>query len=800
MLQNNELSINPVGNGTAHPKQDRRNLSHRAVLAICLGGLQFIAVLSVVLSTYVSSERALLRQAEDSMRIASESIESQVRNFLDPARNTLNAARGLAENGLLDISDDAALERHFFQQLQVAPQLAGVFLADETGRFVYVMRSEEEGVFRSKFIPGFALGDETHAASFTWRDSNFGIVNRAFDPNDRYEARTRPWYVSVAENSVPTWTNPYIYFSARKPGITYAVPVLAADGRQRAILGIDIQIEAISDFLGHLWSKNRGAALVLNKKGEVIAHPELDLIRDDADLDHPELVHVDQIDDVISKAAFGRVAEIASETGSEPTYSSFEFDGENYVSSLVEIVDPDIRWLIAIHASIDSFVGEIKLDRTRGIWIALAIAVLTSAIGFAIADRINRPLRKFATQTRMAARGEMSPDEALQTPYLELESTGETFAEEIKRRRRFEAAYGRTFELASRGMAQLDPFNGQLKRTNVQLSKILGFEEGELRQTTLGMLLADPKNSVVAEALGAVLKDHEYIEEAQFICQNGELVWLRMNGFLVRDGIGKPDHVLMIFDDIQEAKLNEEITADLRREMSHVARVNLMGEMASGMAHELNQPLSAISYNVDAAQSLLNSSSYSQDLKEVLSDIDRQSKRAGDIIHALRRMVRKDHGNMTSFDLLQLIHQARTLVEAEAAQSHIRISVSADIKARPVGNRTQIAQVLVNLLKNSIDAITASDRKDGSIAIKCSEGDKQIQIDVIDNGHGIAPDAKLFQPFNSLKPEGMGLGLSICRTIVEQHGGKIWYEEARKTGARISFTLPAQSEDDVEIP
>lgn len=783
---------------TRRGRHERRNLSHRAVLAVCLGGLQFIAVLSVVLSTYVSSERALLRQAADSMRTASETIESQVKNFLDPARNTLDATRRLAEKDVLDVSDDAALEKHFFQQLQVAPQLAGIFLADESGRFVYVMRSDTEGLYRSKFIPPFEFGQREHPASFIWRDDSFLVVEEATDPRDRYEARTRPWYVSVDQQPGPTWTNPYIYFTTREPGITYAVPVLDENGETRAILGIDIHIDAISDFLIDLWPSSRGAALVLNGDGEVVAHPELDLIRDDADMDHPELARVDQIDDPISKAAFGRFAETAATLGTDPKFADFEFGGESYVSSLVKITEPDVRWLIAIHASMDSFVGEISRDRTRGVWIAIAIALLTTAIGFALANRINRPLLQFATQTQRAARGEVSPDEALQAPYRELQSTGATFVEEVKRRRRFETAYSSTFELASRGMAQLDPQNGQLRRTNAQLCKILGFSERQLQAKTLNDVLSDPGETTLHNILEAVLAGRESIEESQFTCHGGDLVWLRMNAILIRDGFGHPDHVLMIFDDIQEVKTNEEITAGLRREMSHVARVNMMGEMASSLAHELNQPLSAISYNVDTAQLLMGDLERSENLDEILSDIARQSKRASDIIHALRGIVRKDGGNKSDFDLGELITQAITLVEFEARQRHVVIYSTGASGVQAFGNRTQIAQVLVNLLKNSIDAMSTSKIRGGVIQIVCSEHEGHVQVDVTDNGPGIPSDTKLFQPFNSLKPDGMGLGLSICRTIVEQHGGDIWHDPAHTNGTVISFTLSTPKQHSTE--
>lgn len=770
-------------------------MSHRAILALCLGGLQFVAVLSVVLSTYVTSERALLRQLGDSMNEVSANIISQVQNFLNPAQHTLDATRVLAENGVLDIYDNAELERHFFQQLQLAPQLAGIYFADQSGRFVYVMRSDEAGTYRSKFIPPFSQGSRTHPAEYIWRDGRYSVLETAQDPADTYEARTRPWFTSVTQSRQSVWTDPYIFFTTRDPGITYAVPIIDANGEIRGILGIDIQIDALSDFLANLWPEDRGAAIVLNDRGEVLAHPKLAPVRDDTDMDHPQLARVDQMGDTLAQAAFGSVLHAPPEISAKPVFSNFEQDGERYAATLLGVLDPDVRWLIGIYAHADSFVGEVRKNRTHGVWIALAIAVLTGLMGLALANRISRPLRVYADKTRLVARGEASPEDALQSPYAELDGPSEAFAREIRRRQRFEAAYGRTFDLSSRGMAQLTPETGQFLRVNTQLSEILGYEHEDLEQLTLADLLPDRGDTQVSDAIALLQEDSEYIDEREFLCSDGKPRWLRINALLIRDEKGTPDHILAIFDDIQNQKQNEEITAQLRRDLSHVARVNMMGEMASSLAHELNQPLSAISYNVDAALMTAKRDDRPQDddLAEILSDISRQSHRAGDIIRALRGLVRKDRGRLAEFELLSLTQQAVTLVEAEARGHHISIDVTCAPDLRVLANRTQIAQVFMNLLKNAVEAISDTGAKSGRISITCSRTADMVLVDIEDNGPGVDPDTNLFQPFDTLKPEGMGLGLSICKTIVEAHGGEIWYDKRHPMGTKICFTLrPAE--------
>ncbi len=773
-----------------HTEPARRRRSLRATLALCLGGLQFIAILSVILSTFVSSENALLRQSRTSLNEVSVNVIGQVKSFLNPARQALDATRRLAENDVLDISDPGVLESHFFQQLQVAPQLAGMYLADATGRFVYVMRAEEPGRYRTKFVPPFLPGTAEHPADFQWRNDQFTLLETATTQTDTYEARTRPWFRMVTEAKAPIWTEPYIFFTTRQPGITYSVPILDDTGDIRAILGVDIQIDALSGFLLDIWSERRGAALVLNENGAVLAHPTLVLIRQEAHMEAPELTRVDQIADPIAQKAFGDVVQTGLSDTEGPVHTDFQLNGQDYVAMLIEVSEPGLRWLIGLYAAEDNFIGEIKKNRTQGVWIALAIAILTGAIGLAMADRIYAPVRTFASQSQQLRSGEITTEEGLHSPYRELEDTGAALTQEVRQRQRFETAYGRTFDLASRGMAQISPETGRFLRTNEQLCDIMGYQPDELERMTLADILPEDEQQIAVKFRETLLQDSEFIAENQFIRKDGSPIWLRVNAILIRDESGTPDHAVAIIDNVSDRKQAEDEVSRLSRDLSHVARVNLMGEMASGLAHELNQPLSAISYNVDAAKITLDEiGDPDPEVIEILSDIDRQSRRAGDIIRALRDVVRKDRGRQTPFELNGLIRQTVSLMDAEAKLHEIKLLYEETDLPLVIGNRTQIAQVLVNLLRNAIDALALDPDGKGKITITTKTSDELVEVRVEDNGPGISDGVTLFNSFDTQKTDGMGLGLSICRTIVKANDGAIWYEPTETSGARFCFTL-----------
>ena len=777
----------------------RRQYSMRLILAVSLVGLQLIAVSAIIFFTFISSERALLRQSNLLLHKAGENVISEVESFLAPARQSLEVTQRFAESGVLDPSDEVLLERHLFEQLQSAPQIAGFYFANPSGHFVYVMRSDETDRYRTKFIDPFEQGSAKHPARYVWRNDQFQVLETAFDPNDSYEARTRPWFLQAEAQLAPIWTDPYIYFTTQQPGITYAAPVLSKDGTLVGILGIDIAINAISGFLADLRADAGTTAIIMNQAGEVLAHPDLELITNGADSGRPSLVTVDQINDAVAQTAFGKFSSAEQTSEIIPT-KELELNNSRYVSRLVPVAEQNLNWTVGIYAPVDTFIGEIKSARTRWIWVAAIVAGLTGLIGLRLADWINRPLREFESGTKLATQGDVRPDDVLHSPYKELEHTGQVIAQEIRARQRFEAAYGRTFEMTSRGMAQLDPETGKFLRTNTQLGDLLGVETEQLLQMHLFDFLPADTASPLLNFSATLRENSEFIQDVHLTLQDGSKTWLRLNAILILDESGNPDHAVAIFDDVNAQKQGNELTLQLNQELSHLSRVNLMGEMASGIAHELNQPLAAIAYNVDALQLSMGELGISDsEIEQICNDIERQAHRAGDIIHALRDLVRKDRGRMVPFDITDLCAQTIKLIEFEARSRSIRIVLEQKDTPEVIGNRTQIAQVVVNLLRNAIDAMANDHQQHQQITVRIeTEGDEVI-VSVADQGPGVSTETALFQKFDTFKPGGMGLGLSICRSIVEGHGGRIWHENRPEGGAQFNFSLKLNTTQSKEV-
>ncbi len=254
--------------------------------------------------------------------------------------------------------------------------------------------------------------------------------------------------------------------------------------------------------------------------------------------------------------------------------------------------------------------------------------------------------------------------------------------------------------------------------------------------------------------------------------------------------------------DLTERQQTESRLQDLQSELAHVGRITEVGTLASALAHELNQPLTAVANYCETARDLLAGpidQETVQILREALDDAARQSVLAGQIVRRLRDFITHGQTERRVESLPRLINEANALALVGSREHGIDVEVNLDPAARSVlADRIQIQQVLVNLIRNAIDAMAGSATRILVIATK-REGSGWIRVSVSDTGSGISEsvEAQLFQPFVTSKENGMGIGLSICRTIIEAHGGRIWFEDGAEGGTRFHFTLAdGRTEDD----
>jgi two-component system sensor kinase FixL len=254
--------------------------------------------------------------------------------------------------------------------------------------------------------------------------------------------------------------------------------------------------------------------------------------------------------------------------------------------------------------------------------------------------------------------------------------------------------------------------------------------------------------------------------------------------------------------DLTERHENQKRLQDLQAELIHMSRFMALGEMASTLAHELNQPLTAVASYLNGARRLLDEG-VPEDVPMARNAIEsavEQALRAGKIIRRLREFVARGESDRQVEDLRKLVEEASALALVGAKEAGVQVFFKFDPQAQFVlADKVQVQQVLLNLIRNATEAMQDSERRELTISVRLLDR-QTVQIDVIDTGAGIAPDiaAQLFQPFVTSKQHGMGVGLSISRTIIEAHGGRLWEEDNPSGGTIFHMTLRAVDKEELD--
>jgi len=281
-----------------------------------------------------------------------------------------------------------------------------------------------------------------------------------------------------------------------------------------------------------------------------------------------------------------------------------------------------------------------------------------------------------------------------------------------------------------------------------------------------------------------------YEVEYRLRAADGTYRWVLARGATVRDSSGAPQRMVGSLTDITARKRAQEEARQRQAELAHVLRVSVMGEMATGLAHELNQPLAAIVNYARGCARRLADTNTSRDILDVLERIAVEALRAGDVVRGLKRVVRKEPPRDTQIDLNEVARDAVDLVRQEAAEREIglRMVLQPDLP-RVHADRIQIEQVMLNLLRNAVEAIS---QRSGMVCVRTSLCGSDALVAISDTGDGIAADQleSVFTPFFTTKANGLGMGLSISRNIIEAHRGRLWAETNPDAGTTFSFSLP----------
>jgi PAS domain S-box-containing protein len=332
------------------------------------------------------------------------------------------------------------------------------------------------------------------------------------------------------------------------------------------------------------------------------------------------------------------------------------------------------------------------------------------------------------------------------------------------------------------------------------LKQLLGYADREMANSVHDWMRhchPDDREGVLKQVLSCARGDIPDFElEHRMQPANGGPRWFLTRGASVRDYKSGVIRLAGTFVDITERKRSAEELRRLHQELAHLTRVGMLGQLSGALAHEINQPLAAILANAQAAERLI--AREPPDVAEArgaLKDIVEADRRAGNVIRHLRAMLRKSDVQFRPLDINAVVREVLDLTHSDLVARQIAVEQRLALPLPSVhGDRVQLQQVLLNLIMNACDAMSDTAPEGRVLMVTtASTDDQSVEICVVDTGGGFSPELQehLFEPFITTKQNGLGLGLSICRSIVVAHGGSLWAENNAVGGAAFHVSLPA---------
>jgi len=352
------------------------------------------------------------------------------------------------------------------------------------------------------------------------------------------------------------------------------------------------------------------------------------------------------------------------------------------------------------------------------------------------------------------------------------------------------------FQNSAVGVA-IAELNGRFIAINPVFQKMLGYSEDELKQLTFLDIThedhLEENRALVAELINE--KRQQFQIEKRYRRKDGQIVWARNNVSIMPASDRMPRHLMALSEDITQRKLSEEALAESRSELARVMQVTTMGQLTASIAHEVNQPLSGIITNASTCLRMLNANPPNvEGARETARRTIRDGHRASDVVTRLRTLYSKKTPAVGPMDLNEAAREVAGLSATEIQKNGVTLRLEfADDLPPALGDRVQLQQVILNLLRNASDAMGEVHDRPRELLIRTERDDgNRVRLSVKDSGVGLTPQAaeKIFEAFYTTKTDGMGIGLSISRSIIEAHQGRLWATPNDGPGCTFSFAIP----------
>lgn len=538
-------------------------ISVRWALVAGFFGLIWGTHLITTTSSYLTSQEVLRQHARDIMKnIAELAMEQSQRHLLHAHGAAALTRRLMASNVVGNRTHQInSLERYLHDQLSVNPHFAGIYVGTPQGNFYDVRHydARTKGGFRTKVILNTGPGKKVR---LVYRDSLFIPTSEQIDASDNYDPRKRPWYKKAVEENRIVWTDPYIFYTSQKPGITIAGPFYDPSGRLMGVVGVDIEIDQLSVFIGNLKIGKHGKAFMLNRNSDVVAFGDLDKLKisDTAVGGSPRLAKIHELDDPHSRKAF-ESAKIQTDASGMlimdgSRFARFTHKGQIYHAMFTPFSTLQWPWIIGVYLPEDDYLGDIKANQFHNILVTMAISLFAALVGFLLARGVIRPIAQLGNTSRQMKMGRPTPFPQINSAYTEIQDTANAFSEMKTAVERSHKKYLGIFNNIQ-DVYYESSIKGTLIEISPSIEKITGYRRKELIGKNLLKIYADPKRreGIVRQLIDkGCLNDHEVV----FHDKDGRIIHCSLNSMVLQTRSGTPYRIIGSLRDINDRKRAEQ--------------------------------------------------------------------------------------------------------------------------------------------------------------------------------------------------------------------------------------------------
>ncbi len=794
----------------------RPMLSVRTILLTGLIGFPLVST-AILLSLFWSfAETTSERQTRALMNHLVKEIADRVEIFFDRSERAALLTQRLAEADLLQTSRLDEIERYFLEQLRLNPEITGLLFGTLDGESVYVT-AEAPGVPPDGFYTRtIARSVEGLTGSITIRDDGFGFLRTsASTGDDVYDARTRPWFRDALESGDVVWTEPYVFFTSRLPGLTTSAVAYRSDGETIGVGGADVSLSDLTEFVEEQQARFPGEIAVTTSQLDVIAAPGF------VDADARELDRLPSLSEA-GPPSLRAVADLllAAENSGEPgiQHHKIHSEGEDRLVAISVIEGAVSPWIIGVTVPYSEVFGWFRQVEWTTTFVALALVAVSCTTGLLLWQAVNRRLAGLRTSAAAVARGEYAravPADSRLTELRETEGALAAMAKAIAEREDHNRLlmqdlrrYGEAVHQVDQAILLTDA-DGTIRYVNPAMEMLTGYASADLIGRVPSVLLGASDNRAAYEAcVDAVRGGGLWRGEMELSHRSGEALPIFLIASPVKSSHGLTVNCAVVMHDMRERRRTEAAL----REACHQAIQTSQAKSTflASVSHELRTPLNGIMGLSEMMSSEMFGNVGHPRYREYVQDIREAAGNLQEIIINILELTSLEFGRakltVERAPVAPLLHDVRRLSLAHAERRGVDIAIRCEPGVEVRLDFTKLRLMLANLAANAIKYSPP-----GSTVHLAADQDSEgrLRLSVTDAGPGMTPQqvAAALQPFGRAQSDaqvateaGLGLGLPMALAIAELHGATLEVHSKPGDGTTIEITFPLTSNPLVAVP